>query len=85
MKKMQLEKLTGDADAVISQLHETISSLQPGLANVDFDSLNQTLANARRTMHDLDDVLLELKQYPSGFIFGQPPAPVKEVQPSANK
>jgi ABC-type transporter Mla subunit MlaD len=78
LKKMQLEKLTHDADAAIS-------ALQPALANIDFDSLNQALANARRAMHDMDDVLLELKQYPSGFIFGQPPASLKEVKSSSKQ
>ena len=54
--------------------------LQPALANIDFNALNQTLANAQRTIRDMDDVLTELKSYPSGFIFGSPPPPVKEVQ-----
>jgi len=30
----------------------------------------------------MDDVLDELKQYPSGFIFGRPPPRLKEVQPA---
>jgi len=64
---------------------ETVAQLQPGLANIDFDALNQTLVNAQRTMRDMDDVLLELKQYPSGFLFGEPPPAVKEVQPPAKK
>jgi ABC-type transporter Mla subunit MlaD len=76
VKKMQLEKLTHDADAVIC-------ALEPGLANLDFDALNQTLHNASRTLHEADDVLFELKQYPSGFILGKPPVPVKNVQPMA--
>jgi hypothetical protein len=62
-----------------------VATLQPGLANIDFDALNQTLANARRTMRDLDDVLCELKQYPAGFLFGEPPPTVKAVQAPANK
>jgi hypothetical protein len=46
--------------------------------------LNQTLAKARRAIQDMDAVLNELQSYPSGFIFGKPPPPLKEVQP-ANK
>jgi ABC-type transporter Mla subunit MlaD len=84
VKKMQLEKLTRDADALTVQLQDTVARLQPGLTSLDFDSLNQSLAKARQTIQDLDDVLDELKQYPSGFIFGQPPPRLKEVQP-ANK
>jgi hypothetical protein len=43
--------------------------------------LNQTLAKARQAIQDMDDVVNELKRYPSGFIFGQPPPRLKEVQP----
>jgi paraquat-inducible protein B len=91
VKKLQLEKLTGDADALISQAQETITQLKPGLTNIDFnslnldlDSLNQTLAKARQAIQNMDDVLDELKQYPSGFIFGAPPPRLKEVQPASH-
>jgi ABC-type transporter Mla subunit MlaD len=80
VKKMKLEKLSRDVDALVGQLQGTVASLQPGLANIDFDALNQTLTNARRTINDMDQVLLELKEYPPGFLFGKPPLPVKEVQ-----
>jgi hypothetical protein len=83
VKKMKLEKLSQDVDALVGQLRGTLSSLQPGLANIDFDALNQTLANARRTIGDMDQVLLELKAYPSGFIFGKPPAAIQGVQAPA--
>jgi phospholipid/cholesterol/gamma-HCH transport system substrate-binding protein len=89
VKKLQLEKLAKDADALIGQLNDTVSKLEPGLTNVDFNSLNQTLvslnqtmARARQTIQTINDVLQELKQYPSGFIFGQPPPRLKEVQPA---
>ncbi len=82
VKKMKLEKLTGDLDAFIGQLHDTVSQLQPGMANIDFAALNQTLTGARQAIHDLDDVLAELKKYPSGFLFGKPPAALKGVERS---
>ena len=92
VKKLQLEKLTRDADALVGQLQDTVSRLEPGLTNIDFnslnldlDSLNQTLAKARQAIQSMDDVLDELKQYPSGFIFGKPPPPLKEVQPVNKK
>ena len=50
------------------------------MANINFNGLNETLTKARQTIDDLDDTLSELKQYPSGFIFGSPPAPVKGVE-----
>jgi ABC-type transporter Mla subunit MlaD len=74
-----------NANSLLTESRATISQLQPALANIDFNALNQTLASAQRTLHDLDDVFAELKNYPSGFLFGGPPPPVKEVQPSAKK
>jgi ABC-type transporter Mla subunit MlaD len=85
LANMELEKLSRDADGLVGQLRETVGSLQPGLANLDFDALNQTLHNASRTLHEADAVLSELKQYPSGFILGKPPFPIKNVQPPAKQ
>ena len=85
VKKIKLEKLAQNLDGLVVQLQDTVARLQPGLANIDFDAVNQTLANARRTISDLDDVLSELKNYPSGFIFGNPPPAVKGVQPPTKK
>jgi ABC-type transporter Mla subunit MlaD len=70
-------------DGLVGQLQTTVGNLQRNLANVDFDSLNQTLENARRALQTMDDVLSQLKQYPSGFIFGSPPATIPNVQPSS--
>ena len=82
VKRMKLEKLAQDLDNLIGTLQGTVEAIKPGLANIDFDALNQTLANAHRTLDNVNEVLDELKQYPSGFLFGKPPSPVKEVQPS---
>lgn len=82
ISRMKLQKLSGDVDGLINQLQTTVGNLQRNLANVDFDALNQTLENARRALQQMDEVLSQLKQYPSGFIFGNPPAAIKNVQPS---
>jgi ABC-type transporter Mla subunit MlaD len=91
VKKLQLDKLIKDADALVGQLQDTVNKLEPGLTSIDFASLNetlaslnQTLARARQAMQNVDDVLTQLKQYPSGFIFGKPPPRLKEVQPTNN-
>ena len=83
VKKVKLAKLAGEVTGLVGQLQATVAKLQPGLANFNFDALNQTLTNARRTINDMDQVLLELKQYPAGVLFGQPPPPVKGVKPPA--
>lgn len=80
INKMKLQKLTQDLDTLANQLEDTVTKLQPGLANINFNALNETLINARQTINDLDETLGELKQYPSGFIFGSPPAPVKGIE-----
>jgi phospholipid/cholesterol/gamma-HCH transport system substrate-binding protein len=85
VNQVDFGNLGTNANSLLNESRATISQLQPALANIDFNALNQTLANAQRTMHDLDDVVAELKSYPSGFLFGIPPPPVKEVQPSAKK
>lgn len=82
VKKVKLERLTQDLDSLAGQLQDTVARLEPGVANIDFDALNQTLKNARQTTHDLDDVLGDLKQYPAGFLFGKPPSPLKITEPS---
>jgi ABC-type transporter Mla subunit MlaD len=84
VKKLQLEKLSKDADVLVQQLQDTISKLEPGLTSIDFDSLNQTLAKAHQAIQNIDDMISELKQYPAGFIFGKPPPRLKEVQPTNN-
>ena len=52
VKKIKLEKLAQDLDGLVVQLQNTVAGLQPGLANIDFDAVNQTLANAQRTIRD---------------------------------
>jgi ABC-type transporter Mla subunit MlaD len=81
VNQVNFSGLGTNANSLLTESRATVAQLQPALANIDFNALNQTLANAQRTIHDMDDVLTELKSYPSGFIFGNPPPPVKEVQP----
>jgi phospholipid/cholesterol/gamma-HCH transport system substrate-binding protein len=83
LKKIKLVNLSKDLDGLVGQLQDTVARMQPGLANIDFDEVNRTMANARSTLHDLDDVLAELKNYPSGFFLGAPPPPVKELRSPA--
>ncbi len=80
---MKLQKLSTDLDDLTVQLQAMVGNLKRNLANVDFQSLNQTLEDARLTLDQANEVLSRLKQYPSGFIFGRPPAPIKNVQPSS--
>jgi ABC-type transporter Mla subunit MlaD len=80
VNQLKLQKLTQDLDKLANQLQDTVARLEPGVANIDFNELNETLTEARQTINDLDETLTQLKQYPSGFIFGSPPAPVKKIE-----
>jgi phospholipid/cholesterol/gamma-HCH transport system substrate-binding protein len=85
IQKVKLERLTHDLDSLVGQLQDVVSRVGPGVASIDFNALNQTLASTRQTIRDMDDVLAELKQYPSGFLFGKPPAPVQGVETSGTR
>jgi ABC-type transporter Mla subunit MlaD len=85
MNQVDFGSLGTNANSLLTESRATVAQLQPALANLDFNALNQTLANAQRTLHDMDDVLAEIKNYPSGFLLGAPPPPVNEVQPPAKK
>jgi ABC-type transporter Mla subunit MlaD len=85
VQKVKLEKLTQDLDGLAGQLQDVVARVEPGLTSIDFNALNQTLTNTRQTIRDMDDVLAELKQYPSGFLFGNPPAPVNGVEASGSQ
>lgn len=81
VKRMELPKVTHDADSLLSHLQLTLQHLDAALDQVNSGSLNQTLANVRRASVELEETLRELKQYPAGFIFGNPPPPAKAVIP----
>ena len=85
VNQVDFGNLGTNANSLLTESRATVAQLQPALANLDFNALNQTLANAQRTLHDMDDVLAEIKNYPSGFFLGAPPPPVKGVQPPAKK
>lgn len=85
VNKAQLQKVSADLDTLINQLQDTVTRLEPGLANIDFDALSQTLRSLHRTIDNLNATLSDLKQYPSGFLFGTPPPPVKNVEPSGKQ
>jgi len=85
VNQMDFGSLGTNANSLLTGSRATVAQLQATLANLDINALNQTLASAQRTLHDMDDVLAEIKNYPSGFFLGAPPPPVKVVQPPAKK
>jgi len=80
VKTLNLDKVSASADALLNELRATVQKLEPGLASLDFNAINDTMANARRAIQTFDDAMRNLKEYPSGFIFGRPPPPAKSVE-----
>jgi ABC-type transporter Mla subunit MlaD len=79
LKAMKLEGISSKADALLSQLQSAARQLDSILANLDTSSLNATLATVRRASSELESVLRELKEYPSGFLFGAQPHPARSL------
>jgi len=80
LKGMNLEGVSSDVDGLLSQLQTTAHQLDFMLASLDTGSVNDTLATVRRASAQLEDVLRELKEYPSGFLFGAQPRPARSVE-----
>ena len=78
IKGMKLDTVSQNADGLVTGLRETNPKLQTVLDNAGAMPLQQTVADLRRVLENLNDVLTELKRYPSGFLFGKPPPPVPE-------
>ena len=83
VQHMELESVGHNADQLLVELRESNAKLKLVLDHAGSAPLQQTVSEIRGAAQDLDDVLAQLKQYPSGFIFGQPPAPAKGIQTPA--
>jgi ABC-type transporter Mla subunit MlaD len=81
IKAMGLESIGKNADGLLAELRTTNGKLQKTLENLNTASVPESLANIRQATESINEVLEELKRYPSGFLFGQPPPPARSVQP----
>lgn len=79
VRSMELDGLSRRADGLLGQIKELVARLDSTVAGLDTGSLGPTLRNAQEATGQLNDILHNLKQYPSGFLFGQPPAPARSV------
>jgi phospholipid/cholesterol/gamma-HCH transport system substrate-binding protein len=78
---MKLDQLGGNADDLVVQLKESNRKLQTVMDKLGNAPLGETVGNLNADLQTLNAVLLELKRYPSGFIFGEPPPRAKSVEP----
>src|ERR1035437_5852944 len=82
IKSMKLDKVSQNADGLVAGLRESNTKLQTVLDRAGAVPLQQTVTELQRALESLNDVLTELKRYPSGFLFGKPPPPVPGMQPT---
>lgn len=82
IKSMKLDTVSQNADGLVSGLRESNAKLQTVLDRAGAVPLQQTVTELQRALESLNDVLTELKRYPSGFLFGKPPPPVPGMQPT---
>jgi ABC-type transporter Mla subunit MlaD len=78
-REVNLQVISGNADQVLAELRRTAHQLDRMVANLDSGSINESLENVRRASQSLEQAMRELKQYPSGVLFGEPPQPAKSV------
>jgi ABC-type transporter Mla subunit MlaD len=82
IKNMKLDTVSQNADGLVSGLRESNTKLQTVLDRAGAVPLQQTVTELQSALESLNDVLTELKRYPSGFLFGKPPPPVPGMQPN---
>src|SRR5581483_9144131 len=89
LDEVKYKEITGNADALLTQLRGEIEQMRLGklskdadelllnvngtVRNLDTGSLNDVLANVRAVTKDLEETLSKLKKYPAGFLLGNEP------------
>ena len=85
LNRMHLDAVAGDTDRLLGGLQDSNAKAQrliDRLADLDVRELNDTLASTREAARHLNDAIEELKRYPSGFLFGEKPEPVRSLDGS---
>jgi len=83
LKALPLDTIGPDAGRLLKDVTVSNAKLQvvlDRLAGLSLAPLNQTLLNAREATENLNGVLRDLKQYPSGFLLGDPPPPARSLE-----
>jgi paraquat-inducible protein B len=82
---MQLDALGRDASGLVASLRDTNVRLQlllDRLSDVDARDLHETLDGVHEAVRGLNEVIVQLRAYPSGFLFGDTPPPAQSVERS---
>jgi ABC-type transporter Mla subunit MlaD len=78
--QFDINALSTNVNNAVVEFKEVGTKLQAMLDQVNSMPLARTASEMHQAVQTLNEVLNELEQYPSGFIFGQPPAPPKSVE-----
>jgi ABC-type transporter Mla subunit MlaD len=77
---MKLASVSQNANDLLTGLRDSNARLELVLDHLGMVPMQQTVGDLREAIQNLNQVLSQLKQYPSGFIFGEPPPPAKGVK-----
>jgi ABC-type transporter Mla subunit MlaD len=79
LAQVDINSLTTNVNSAVVRYDKVGAKLQVMLDQINSTPVAQTVTEAHQVMLTLNNVLNELENYPSGFIFGQPPLPPKSV------
>ena len=85
LSRMHLDMVAGDAHRLLGGLRESNAGVQrlvDRLADVDVRELNDAVSSTRDAARHLNDAIEQLNRYPSGFLFGEKPEPVRSLEES---
>ena len=85
LRGMHLDEVASDTRRLVVGLQASNASVQrlvDRLAEVDVGELNDSLASTRDAARHLNDAIEDLQRYPSGFLFGEKPEPVRGLDRS---
>lgn len=85
LQSMKLGGVGENANRLIDDLDARLAVLLDRLGAIDVRSLNDTLAGTREAAQSLNEVLDELKRYPSGFLLGGAPPPAPGLEKEKKK
>jgi paraquat-inducible protein B len=85
LQSMKLGAVGENANRLIDDLDARLGILLDRLGAIDVRSLNDTLAGTREAAQSLNEVLDELKRYPSGFLLGGAPPPAPGLEKEKEK
>jgi ABC-type transporter Mla subunit MlaD len=75
-----LQSIAAQADTLLARLQQTVGRLDQTIGTVDINLVNETLENLRRASRELDETIVNIKEYPAGAILGKPPEPAHSLE-----